>query len=97
MPENNKHKYEYDHFVLGPDIHYGKHSAFGRHLAVGSGANSVHLYSTKIYIGGKKGTSVPLSPEQVMIMSRILSKLDQKVKEDQLLEHLSGDTENGDT
>ena len=97
MSNDKKHKYEYDHFVLGPDMHYGKHSAFGRHLAIGNGPNSVHLYPSKIYIGGKKGTSVPLAPEQVLIMSRILSRLDQKVREDQLLEHLSGDTDDAST
>ena len=91
MPENKKHKYEYDHFILGPDVHYGKHSAFGRHLAVGQGANTVHIYPSKIYIGGKQGTSVPLSPAQVLIISHVLSKLDQKVHQDQLLEHLSGE------
>jgi len=88
---DNKHKYEYDHFVLGPDLHYGKHSAFGRHLAVGRGADTVHLYPNKIYIGGKKGTSVPLSPQQVLIVSRVLNKLDQRVNSNQLLEHLEGD------
>jgi len=86
-----KPKYEYDHFVLGPDVHYGKHSVFGRHLAVGSGANTVHLYPTKMYVGGKQGSSIPLSPDQMLIVGRILSKIEQRAQQKQLLEHVTGD------
>lgn len=88
---DGKHKYEYDHYILGPDIHYGRHSAFGRHVAIGQGNNTVHLYPNRIYIGGKKGTSLSLTPEQTLVMSRILNKMGQRAQGDQLLEHISGD------
>ena len=71
-------KYEYEHYVMAPGVHYGRHSIFGPHIAVGDGPNSFHVYPSKIYIGGRTGTSINLTPEQMRIVARILNKVDQR-------------------
>ena len=71
-------KYEYEHYVMAPGVHYGRHSIFGPHIAVWDGPNSFHVYPSKIYIGGRTGTSINLTPEQMRIVARILNKVDQR-------------------
>jgi len=87
--EEKKPKFEYSHYVLFPGIHLGIHSVFGEHVALGVGRNSVHLYKNRIFLGD--GTEFKLSPSQTMMVSRILSRIAQKVDEKQLLERINGE------
>jgi hypothetical protein len=79
-------KYEYCHYVLGPEVHFGKHSAFGDHVAIGTGASSLHIYRNRIFIGN--GEEIKLTPSQTMLVSRILKRIEDKVDEQLLLERL---------
>lgn len=96
MVENKEEplfSHEYMHHVLYPGVHYGKHSRFGNHVALGDGANSVHLYGSKIYIGGKDGTEVPLTPAQMLIVSRVLGRLEQRINSKTLIDNIkAGET-----
>ena len=84
-------KYEYAHYVLFPEVHFGKHSVFGDHVALGSGQNSIHIYRNRIFIGN--GDEIKLSPQQSFIVSRILSRIEQKADEKHLLEKIEGSTD----
>jgi hypothetical protein len=101
MVENAKEgpdsfKYEYEHYMLAPGIHFGKHRQWGTHIALGEGANSIHIYPSKIYIGGKEGSDIVLSPSQMLIVKRILNRLEQKISSDKLLEKIkSEETKDG--
>lgn len=74
------HRYEYDHYDLGYGLHYGVHSLFGEHVALGTGANMVHLYPYKIFIGTEDGQSVQLSPAQQRIMSNMFRAIRRRIE-----------------
>lgn len=89
---------EYTHHVLFPGVHFGKHKMWGTHIAIGDGSNSVHIYPSKIYIGGKEGSALVLSPSQMLIVKRILNRMEQKINSDTLLENITQkETKHGKT
>ena len=91
-PVEKEHKYEYDHYVISPDIHFGKHSVFGKHVAIGTGRNSIHIYPSRIYISsGSEGENIQLSPKQAMLVGGILEKIGQRTEQYKKLEHVDGD------
>ena len=85
MAEDQR-KFEYAHYVLFPEVHYGQHSVFGDHIALGLGRNSMHIYRNRIFMGD--AGEIRLTPEQTLVMSRIINRLHQKVSEKQLLEKI---------
>jgi len=80
MEQKQDSKYEYRHYDLGYSLHYGIHSIFGEHLALGRGPNMVHLYNNRIYIGDRKENSVALTPEQQQVMRNVFSLMRRKIE-----------------
>lgn len=72
---------EYEHFVLGNSLHYGRHARFGRHVAIGDGPNSIHIYENRLHIGGRGGQPVYMTPEQSMIARRVLARFEALAKD----------------
>ena len=74
--EDSKRKYEYEHYDLGYGMHFGRHSLFGPHVAIGKGSNMVHVYPYKVFIADEE---VPLSPGQRRVVSDVLKALELRV------------------
>jgi hypothetical protein len=72
-------KMEYEHHKLAPGVHYGKHKAFGRHLAIGEGPNTIHIYPSRIFIGGSEGENINLTPRQMLIAARIINRIENSL------------------
>lgn len=77
--ENRKRKYEYKHFDLGYGMHYGEHSLYGPHIALGIGANAVHLYPYKIFIGEDHNAAISLTPAQQRVISNLFEIMQRRV------------------
>jgi hypothetical protein len=73
--EGGKKKYEYNHYDLGYGLHYGVHSRFGEHVALGQGRNMVHIYPYKIYIGDDHSQAINLTPDQQAVVQSMLSTM----------------------
>lgn len=80
MDEPREHKYEYDHYDLGYGLHYGVHSLFGEHVAIGTGASMVHLYPYKIFIGDDKENVVLLTPAQQRVMRNMFKAVARRIE-----------------
>ena len=78
-------KYEYDHFDLGYGMHYGVHTVFGDHVALGQGSNMIHIYPYKIYIGADKDKAIPLDQDQQRVIKNIFKVLKRRVEGAQLV------------
>ena len=94
MPKDEKtkdFKYEYDHYDLGYGLHYGMHSIFGEHIALGTGANMVHIYPYKIFIGENKTNAIDTSPEQRRILKNIFKIIGRRIE----AAHLSPEHDSG--
>ena len=74
--KDSGHKYEYEHYDLGYGMHFGRHSIFGPHLAIGRGRDMVHIYPYKVFIGGE---SVPLSPEQQRVVLSVFGAVERRI------------------
>ena len=72
---NEKKRYEYNHYDLGYGLHYGVHTRFGEHVALGQGRNMVHIYPYKIYIGDDHGQAITLAPDQQAVVQAMLSTM----------------------
>ena len=89
--KSKEYKYEYDHFDLGYGMHYGMHSIFGEHLALGTGSNMVHIYPYKIFIGSDKSDAIDLDPEQQRIIKNIMKVIKRRIQRSEIdAEHESG-------
>ena len=78
--EQKEYQYEYDHFDLGFGMHYGVHSYFGEHLAFGRGANMIHIYPYKIYIGDEHDDAIDLSPKQTRVLRNIFGMVKRAIE-----------------
>ena len=67
---------EYVHKVLSPGLHFGKHARFGRHVAIGEGNGTIHVYNSRIHIGGREGQPIFLSPEQQRVAESLLNRFE---------------------
>lgn len=81
---------ERERYILGPDQHYGLHTGFGRHFAVGRGAQTVHLYPGRIHIGGSSGDSLPLNSRQSAIVTKVLDRIARRIEEQKMAKRLAG-------
>ena len=82
--KDKEYKYEYAHFDLGYGMHYGMHSIFGEHLALGSGSNMVHIYPYKIYIGADPTKAVDLDAEQQRVIKNIMKVIKRRIQASEL-------------
>ena len=73
-------KYEYEHYDLGYGMHFGKHSVFGPHVAIGSGDSMVHFYPYKIFFAD--GSEIRLSPKQQRAMVNSLFAIERRISMD---------------
>ena len=78
--EEKTYKYEYNHYDLGYGMHYGIHSYFGEHIALGVGSNMVHIYPYKIYIGDGEDNAIPLKAEHQRILKNIFKIMGGKIE-----------------
>jgi hypothetical protein len=79
MANGRKFPFEYEHHKLSPDVHFGKHTLYGRHLAIGTGEDTIHIYPTKLHFGGKDGQSLPLTAAQSLQVVRLLNKIERSL------------------
>jgi len=79
MTKENSHRYEYNHYDLGYGLHYGVHTRFGEHVALGTGRNMIHVYPYKIFIGDDPEKAVDLNPDQQAIVQALLSTMKRRI------------------
>lgn len=82
--ERKDFKYEYDHYDLGYGMHYGMHSVFGEHIALGRGSNMVHIYPYKIYIGDDKKNALEVAPEQQRVLRNVFKTMKRRIEADKI-------------
>jgi len=75
-----EHRYEYRHYDLGYGLHYGIHSLFGEHVAIGVGSNMVHLYPYKIVVGPDPADAVALTPAQQRVMRNMFRAMSRRIE-----------------
>ncbi len=79
--KDKNYKYEYDHYDLGYGLHYGVHSIFGKHIALGnSGAGMVHIYPYKIFIGDNHDNAIELTPEQQKVIENAFRSIERGIQ-----------------